>query len=477
MASAAQRNVNKASLQPLWQRIRARLESEGSLSHAACWLNNARLDSDPQGGYVLECSDGFSKKWIQDRYQDVLQELLRAETGADVALSFSVAADIDPAEPTEKPETCPTGSDPQDRASPTPGHLSPPGESKDPGKPFPGWNPRFTFETFIVGASNRFAWAAAQEVCMSCRRDFNPLLVQGPTGLGKTHIGHATAQALHARNPALRIRYCTVESLFADLIAHIRGRDVLSFKEKYRRDCDVLILDDLQFACGKEALQAEIAYMLDSLASRGSQVVLLGDLDSNRQAALQDSLRSRAFSGLAVTVGPPDFETRMAILRQAASLSQAEIPQATLEVLADLVRSNVRELEAALRKVLAAHRLSNAPLDPDGVREILGDFPTGLPTALTMREIVAHVCRYFQIDPDTLTAKSKKRSLVYPRQLAIYLIRKYTDEPLHSIGALFGRDHSSILYAARAFEKKLSSSPRARREADFVEEQLRVRTR
>lgn len=476
MSSPPQRNENKASLEPVWERIRSRLESQGSLANASCWLNNARLDSDPQGGFVLECSDAFSKKWIEDRYQDLLKELLRAETGEDAALSFSVAPDVGRADLEEKPETCPTEAD-SGRAGRTLEPPSPCGGKNDPGIPFSGWNPRFTFETFIVGSSNRFAWAAAQEVSMSFRRDFNPLLVQGPTGLGKTHLGHATAQALYERNPALRIRYCTVESLFGDLIRHIRGRDVLSFKEKYRRDCDVLILDDLQFACGKEALQSEISYLLDSLASRNSQVVLLGDLGSNRQRALQDSLRSRAFSGLAVTVGPPDFETRLAFLRQAARPSQVEIPAATLEVLADLVRSNVRELEAALRKVLAAHRLSNAPLDPESVREILRDFPTGLPKALTMREIAAHVCRYFQIDHDTLTGKSRKRSLVYPRQLAVYLIRKYTDEPLQSIGALFGRDHSSILYAARAFEKKLSSSARARREADFVEEQLRARTR
>lgn len=418
------------------------------------------------------CSDAFTKKWIQDRYQDLLHELLRAEVGTDATLSFSVEPPDEKERLAENARTRAQDLSPSDH----PEALSLP-PALEPGRPwggpFPGWNPRFTFETFIVGPANRFAWAAAQEVCTSTRHDLNPLFVQGPTGLGKTHLGHAVAHALSARSPGQRIRYCSTEGLFADLIRHLRSRDALSFKDKYRRDCDVLILDDLQFACGKEALQSEIAYILDSLGSRGCQVVLLGDLPPDRLTALQESLRSRAVSGLAVTVGPPDFQTRLGILRQAARLSQVSVPEAALEVLADFVRTNVRDLEAALRKVLAAHRLSNAPLDADGVREILGDFPTGLSKAPTMREIVAHVCRYFQIDPDSLMAKSRKRSVLYPRQLAIYLIRKYTDEPLQRIGGLFGRDHSSVLHAFRAFEKRLCSSGKVRRETEFVEEQLR----
>lgn len=449
------------------------MESEGSLPNASCWLSDARLTSDGQDGFVLVCSDAFTKKWIQDRYRDLLHELLRAETGTAATLSFSVADYDEKERPQERLQSCVTDRTPRDRQEAPPLSPAAPEPVRQLEAPFPGWNPRFTFETFVVGPANRFAWAAAQEVCTSFRHDLNPLFVQGATGLGKTHIGHAMAHAMRARSPSLRIRYCTVESLFADLIRHLRSRDVLSFKEKYRRDCDVLILDDLQFACGKEALQSEMAYILDSLSNRGRQVVLLGDLPPDRQTALQASLRSRAISGLAVTLGAPDFETRLAILRQAAQLSQASVPEAALEVLAETVRSNVRELEAALRKVLAAHRLSNASLDADGIREILRDFPSGLTKAPTMGEIVAHVCRYFQIEADSLKAKSRKRSLLYPRQLAIYLIRKYTGEPLQRIGSLFGRDHSSVLYAARTFEKKLACSPQIRREAEFVEEQLR----
>ncbi len=443
------------------------------MTSAACWLSDARLTLDAQGGFVLVCSDGFTRKWIQERYQDFLHELLRAEVGTDANLSFSVEA---PDEKDCHPETGqPCAQDRAPTDHPEAPSLPPAAPAPCPQLecPFPDWNPRFTFETFVVGHANRFAWAAAQEVCTSFRHDLNPLFVQGATGLGKTHLGHAVAHALSARSPGLRIRYCSVEGLFADLIRHLRGRDVLTFKDKYRRDCDVLILDDLQFACGKQALQSEIAYILDALANRGSQVVLLGDLPPDRQTGLQESLRSRAVSGLAVTLGPPDFETRLAILRQAARISQTLVPEDALEILADLVRTNVRELEAALRKVLAAHRLSNVPLDADGVREILADFPTGLPNTPTMREIVAHVCRYFRIDADSLAAKSRKRSVLYPRQLAIYLIRKYTDEPLQRIGALFGRDHSSVLHAARTFERKLSSSPKVRRETEFIEEQLR----
>ncbi|MEW6441507.1 MAG: chromosomal replication initiator protein DnaA [bacterium] len=475
--SAAEPSLQR--MDSLWERIRRRLGVRFPPA-VDCWLQDVGLVQDPMGNLVLLCSNSFSRNWLKEKYRDLLAELLRQEMGRDVPLAFELAenqsarAELWPerlaevcSNHSEAPGTsssggCPAERDPAMTAEPI----------AAPAVPFFGWNGRFRFETFVVGDSNRFAWSAGHELCRQFRREYNPLLIQGGTGVGKTHLGQAIGYLLHAQDPSRRVRYCTSEEFFTDMIHHIKSKSILEFKEKYRKQSDVLILDDVQFASKKNGLQAELTYTLDSLLNAEKQIVLLGDLTGEAQAHLQESLRSRIFSGLTVSIQAPDHATRVAILRQFALTCPIPVCDATLEALADRVRSNVRDLESAFKRMVALHLFSNEPIGPASVAESFRGLPQSRRTPLSVRAILERVARHYEIATEAMTSRSRQRKVLYPRQIAMYLSRKHTCESLEDVGAHFNKDHSTVVYAVKSLEKKLLVSPRLRREVEFIERKV-----
>jgi chromosomal replication initiator protein len=466
-------------MEALLYRIQQRSDVKGFSPQIEYWLQDVKLTADDQGNLTLLCPNTFSMRWLKEKYKAPLSRALQEETGKPVLLHFRLRENPPPPSPLDcdargdgqqvphtlqsVPSPCP-----YERGTEYPDHPEGAFESS------PHQNPHtnFCLTRFVVGPSNRFAWTAAQEICKGFQPYYNPFFLLAGTGLGKTHLGQGIAHQLQKIHGGTRVLYRTVERFFSEMIDHMKTRSIHLFKDRYRRSCDALILDDFQFVMGKKALQSELCYTFDTLLNQGKQVVLLGNLPSRDSEELSESLRSRIFSGLSVSIEPPDYVTRLAILQGLAAKSNILFPLSCLEKLAGLVRSNVRELEGAFNHLVAVHRLLRHPLDPDSVETLLQEQRFGTPGSIPLVRILDHVARYFGLQSEELTSRSRHRKVLYPRQVCMYLCRKHTNASLQSIGTLFQRDHSSVLYAVQSLKKKFDTNPRYQREVLFIEEKL-----
>ncbi len=456
------------SMESLLLKVRERIRSLEESRHLEFWLQDVALAEEAQGLLTLKCPNAFAKQWLSGKHGEALSRLFCQEAGRDLRLTFQIdpaSAHVESADDTA--ESAPAAGPP-----PAPGQQAVAPADGPPREPFPGWNPRFRFATFVTGRSNGFAWSAAQEVSRRPRNPYNPLLIHAPTGLGKTHLGQAIGHSLFEANEELRIRWMTAETFLSEMIRHIKEKDVPSFKSKYRDGCDVLILDDIQFLRGKASLQAELCHTLDVLIHRGKQVVLLGNLPARGRNGIDENLESRIFSGLAVTMDPPEYEARLAILQQLALSSGLAVSEEVLAVVARCVRSHVRDLEGAFKRLMALQTLTGEGLAPETAEHHFRDPASPAQRPTDLKTIRDHVAKYFGLPPETLAARSRKRDVHYPRQVGMYLARKYTHASLDSIGRLYNRGHASVLHALRSLETKMGSSARIAREVRFIEEKL-----
>jgi len=469
-------------MEALFEKVQRRLQGLAALEHMECWLQDVDLTRDEQGNPVLLCPNRFALHWLEKKHSELLTHVFREEIGRDVDLTFQLNQG-----PTVSPEPAiqagPPAPIPESPSETKPEISIPPGplqaierdskaEGSSPPEPFPRWNPHFCFATFVTGSSNGFACSAALEVSRQFRRQYNPFLIHGSTGLGKTHLGQAIGHSLYEKDPSLRIICCTAEDFLTEMIHHIKNRTILSFKEKYRQQCDVFILDDIQFLAGKNALQSELCYTLDILINQGKQVILLGNLPNRHDNGLDENLNSRIFSGLTVSMEKPDFETRLAILTQYAETFNMKIPNDIMTTLAKRLCSHVRDLEGSLKRLTAMHSFSQYPLEPETVEMLFNDMPGQRLKPVGLTTIQAHVARFFKLEPHQLASRSRQKKILYPRQIAMYLSRKLTDASLETIGALYNRDHTSVLYAVKSLKKKITLNQRTHREIRFIEESL-----
>ncbi|MHB1533576.1 MAG: chromosomal replication initiator protein DnaA [Acidimicrobiales bacterium] len=312
----------------------------------------------------------------------------------------------------------------------------------------PSLNPRYTFDAFVIGSSNRFAHAAAQRVAETPASSYNPLFIHGDSGLGKTHLLHAIGHYVIENFPSLRVRYVSTETFMNDFVDAIRTNGQLPFKRRYR-DCDVLLVDDIQFMEGKESLQEEFFYTFNSLYEGAKQIVLSSDRHPRSIATLEDRLRSRFEWGLITDVQPPELETRLAILRKKADGDRIAIPSDVLELIATNVRDNIRELEGALIRVSAFASLNREPLTRAMAEMVLSDIlDAGRPRQITPKLILDATAATFGFDIDELCGPSRRRPLVNARQISMYVFRELTDFSYPAIAREFGgRDHTTVIHA------------------------------
>jgi chromosomal replication initiator protein len=309
-------------------------------------------------------------------------------------------------------------------------------------------NPRYTFEAFVTGASNRFAHAAALAVAETPARSYNPLFIYGVAGLGKTHLLHAIAHYVHQNYPAYKVRYVSTEAFLNDYVEGIRTNSMAGFKKKYR-DNDVLLVDDIQFMEGKEGLQEEFFHTFNQLHGANRQIVLSSDRPPRAIATLEDRLRSRFEWGLITDIQPPDLETRLAILRRKAEREPTHVPDDVLEFIATHITNNIRELEGALIRVSAFASLNRAPLSADLAAEVLGDvLSDNQPRAITAKVILEATSAMFGFSVEELQGKSRRRPLVTARQVGMYVCREMTDLSYPAIAREYGgRDHTTVIHA------------------------------
>jgi chromosomal replication initiator protein len=336
-------------------------------------------------------------------------------------------------------------------------------------------NRRYTFDTFVIGASNRFAHAAALAIAEAPARAYNPLFIWGESGLGKTHLLHAAGNYAQRLFPGMRVKYVSTEEFTNDFINSLRDDRKVAFKRSYR-DVDVLLVDDIQFIEGKEGIQEEFFHTFNTLHNANKQIVISSDRPPKQLATLEDLLRTRFEWGLITDVQPPELETRIAILRKKAQMERLAVPDDVLELIASSIERNIRELEGALIRVTAFASLNKAPIDKALAEIVLRDLIADASTMqISAATIMAATAEYFDTTVEELRGPGKTRALAQSRQIAMYLCRELTDLSLPKIGQAFGRDHTTVMYA----QKKILSEMAQRREIfDHVKElTTRIRQR
>ena len=336
-------------------------------------------------------------------------------------------------------------------------------------------NRRYTFDTFIIGASNRFAHAAALAIAEAPARAYNPLFIWGESGLGKTHLLHAAGNYAQRLFPGMRVKYVSTEEFTNDFINSLRDDRKVAFKRSYR-DTDILLVDDIQFIEGKEGIQEEFFHTFNTLHNANKQIVISSDRPPKQLATLEDRLRTRFEWGLITDVQPPELETRIAILRKKAQMERLDVPDDVLELIASSIERNIRELEGALIRVTAFASLNKTPINSALAEIVLRDLITDPSTTqISAAMIMAATAEYFDTTVEELRGPGKTRALAQSRQIAMYLCRELTDLSLPKIGQAFGRDHTTVMYA----QKKILNEMAYRREVfDHVKElTARVRQR
>ncbi len=413
----------------LWGKVLEVMQGEISKPSYETWLRGTEGVAINGNTLIVRTLHDIGRKFLNDNYRQPIRRTLRALTDVDLDVSFVCSV---PSGSVEEPE----GDD---------GHL---GSLMGDEVYTTRLNAKYTFDTFVVGNSNRFAHAACLAVAEAPGKAYNPLFIYGGVGLGKTHLMQAIGHFVLDRSPATRVVYAPCEKFTNDLINAIRDDKTVEFRERYR-NVDVLLIDDVQFLAQKERTQEEFFHTFNTLHEAGKQIVISSDRPPKEIPTLEDRLRSRFEWGLISDIQAPDLETRIAILKKKAGIEGLDMPPEVLAYIANQIRSNIRELEGALTRVAAHCSIHNRPLTVATAAECLKDIiPSQKPKQVSIFHIQQAVAEFYQMPPENMKAKTRTRTISYPRQVAMYLCRELTEESLPTIGLAFGgRDHTTVLHA------------------------------
>ncbi len=428
----------------IWSAALGELQLQMTQATFDTWLHDSRLLKYEDGTFVIGVKNGYAKDWLEHRLLATIKRTLARLTGQTVGVTFVVWS-----EATEQQQETPLLNLPKPVLEPT--STVPPANL----------NPRYTFDNFVVGPGNRLAHAASMAVAENPASSYNPLFIYGGVGLGKTHLLNAIGHDCHMRG--LRVVYVSSEEFTNDLIEAIRSYTTNAFREKYRT-ADILLVDDVQFIVGKERTQEEFFHTFNTLHSTGKQIVISSDRTPKAMIMLEKRLCSRFEWGLIVDIQPPDWETRIAILRSKAAICGTSVPDEILDLIADRIQTNIRELEGALNQVVALARLTNRRLTPEVAETALSNL---IPqrTKLNPDQIIETVAQHFNLETAALQGRSRSRSIARPRQIAMYLLREETGRSLPQIGALLGgRDHTTVLHGCERVAQLIEEDPDFRRE-------------
>ncbi|MBG6179184.1 chromosomal replication initiator protein [Arthrobacter sp. CAN_A1] len=391
----------------------------------------------------------LTREVLQTHLKAALDEALRAVFREDLQCAFVIDPELTPVE-VEEAEPVPMTEPARDEVKPAP---TLPSNSHEFGR----LNPKYIFDTFVIGSSNRFAHAAAVAVAEAPAKAYNPLFIYGDSGLGKTHLLHAIGHYARHLYTGIRVRYVNSEEFTNDFINSIRDDEGTSFKQTYR-NVDILLIDDIQFLSGKDRTQEEFFHTFNALHNHNKQVVITSDLPPKQLSGFEERMRSRFEWGLLTDIQPPELETRIAILRKKAISEGMSAPDDVLEYIASKISTNIRELEGALIRVTAFASLNRQPVDVTLAEVVLKDLITDDGAQeITSAVIMAQTADYFQISMEELCSKSRTRTLVTARQIAMYLCRELTDMSLPKIGQeLGGRDHTTVIHADRKIRELMA---------------------
>ena len=436
-----------------WQAALGQLQMDMPKAAFDTWVRDTELVSYEDGVFTIGVKNAYARDWLADRLALTVQRILTSILDRTIEVHFVVWQ-----QPLDNPAPSPP-------AQPAPGAQAQNGAAGNHSR----LNQRYTFSNFVVGPSNRLAHAACMAVAESPAQAYNPLFLYGGVGLGKTHLLHAIGN--HCARQGLTVLYVSSEEFTNDLINAIRRHTTQAFREKYRR-IDVLLIDDIQFIAGKESTQEEFFHTFNTLHGQDKQIVMTSDRPPKAMVTLEERLRSRFEWGLTADIQPPDFETRLAILRYKSERAGYQLPDGTLELIARQVNSNIRELEGALTRVVAFANLRGMPATPNLVEIALADL---LPrrTKVDPAQIIQTVANTFGITVERMLSRERSRRVATPRQIAMYLLREEANLSLPQIGEMLGgRDHTTVMYGCDKVADLMERDSRMRRQVLNLREQL-----
>ena len=446
----------KDRLKHLWDSILERVSAEVNAQSFQTWFKPTRLVSCEGGHLVIEGPNAFFVDWLAEHHLRKLEKAARETLGEPVSIDF-----VSPANP---PRVSPPAASAARSVLVNEPVVVPENAQL---------NARYVFDEFVVGSSNRFAHAAALAVADNPARAYNPLFIYGGAGLGKTHLIQAIGHRVIEKHAKMRISYVSAEGFMNDLILAIRSGITHEFKDRYR-NIDILLIDDVHFLAGKESTQEEFFFTFNALHNANKQIVVTSDRPPKEIPTLQERLTSRFEWGLIADIQPPDTETRIAILRKKVEKEHIQIPDDVIQLIAENAKSNIRELEGSLIKLLAYSSLASREITADMARDVLADMVrNGAPKKIAVQAIQKAVAQRFDIPIDTLRAKTRIARVVIARQVGIYLSRELTDLSLVDIGKRFGgRDHSTVLHAIAKVKRELDRDASLRRKVQALLEEL-----
>jgi len=446
------------NIDDLWGKTLNVIEKKISKPSFETWLKSTKAIALDKNTLIVEAPNDFAREWLDGNYKEILTEILYELIGENMTLKFVI-----PESNMDDPVMVP----PANKKTAKPDIITDSAQHM--------LNPKYTFDTFVIGSGNRFAHAASLAVAEAPAKAYNPLFIYGGVGLGKTHLMHAIGHYVLEHTPMAKVVYLTSEKFTNEFINAIRDNRPDDFRNKYR-NVDILLIDDIQFLAGKESTQEEFFHTFNTLHEENKQIIISSDRPPREIPTLEDRLRSRFEWGLITDITPPDLETRIAILRKKAKADGLDIPNEVMLYIANQIDSNIRELEGALIRVVAYSSLENKDINADLAAEALKSIiPSSKPRVITIQDIQRVVGEQFGIKLEDFSAKKRTKSIAFPRQIAMYLSRELTDFSLPKIGEEFGgRDHTTVIHAHEKISNLIKTDPQFQKQIQELESKLKI---
>jgi chromosomal replication initiator protein len=444
------------NIEDLWSRVLQEIEKKISKPSFETWLKSTKAYSLKDDKLTIVAPNEFARDWLESKYSGLIMDTVLEITGAELIIKFIL---------------------PQNHIEEIAMNIPSVKEKVKFDEPIEFGqsmlNPKYTFDTFVIGSGNRFAHAASLAVAEAPAKAYNPLFIYGGVGLGKTHLMHAIGHYVLEHNPNAKVVYLSSEKFTNEFINSIRDNKAVEFRNKYR-SVDVLLIDDIQFLAGKEQTQEEFFHTFNTLHEESKQIVISSDRPPKEIPTLEDRLRSRFEWGLITDITPPDLETRIAILRKKAKAEGLDVPNEVMLYIANQIDTNIRELEGALIRVVAYSSLINKDINASVAAEALKNLITAAkPKTLSIQDIQRTVGEFFNLKLEDFKAKKRTKSVAYPRQVAMYLSRELTDHSLPKIGEEFGgRDHTTVIHAHEKISKLVEIDVQLQAQLKEINEKL-----
>ncbi len=458
----------------LWKTALDQLQLRVSQGNFLTWFRNTKIREREESKIIVETTSPFAYEWLSKKYRDDILEVLQSLDTSIVSVDFSINSHSPAHKQLRKPVRIVAQKHKPLMPRPAMASMAAP-QPRPTASDVPQLNPKYTFESYVGGPSNEVAYAACQAVANKPGELYNPLFIYGGVGLGKTHLLQSVGNAILKANPNFTVLYVSAEKFTNDFVTALKEGKTQQFRAFYRT-INVFIIDDVQFLAGKDKTQEELFHTFNTLHGQNKQVILSSDRPPTTIPTLQERLSSRLSAGMIADVKKPDYETRLAILEQKAALKSIHIDREALEFIAKNVQNNVRELEGALNRVVAYCELHNQQATLDYTRKVLSDLlDQSQRKTVGTKQIIEAISAYYNLSSEDICGKSRKKEIVKPRQVAMYLLRKESSMSFPSIGEFFGgRDHTTAMHACEKIEKLLEHNEELVQDINFLKERLYV---